>query len=39
LAGNGKSRRHIKLRTVDDLLAKKLEQYTPLAVAAAKGAA
>lgn len=39
LEGNGKGRRHIKLRTVDDLLAKKPEPYIPLAVAAAKGAA
>jgi hypothetical protein len=39
LEGNGKGRRHIKLKAIDDLAVKKLEEYIPLAVAAAKSGA
>ena len=39
LEGSGKGRRHIKLRTIADLSVKKLKQYIPLAVAAAKSGA
>jgi hypothetical protein len=39
LAGKGKGRRHIKLKVIDDLSGKKLEQYIPLAMAAAKSGA
>jgi hypothetical protein len=39
LEGNGKGRRHIKLKTVSDISAKKLVKYLPLALAAAKSAA
>ena len=35
LEGAGKGRRHIKFSTVDDISAKKLAQYLPLAVEAA----
>ena len=38
LEGRGKSRRHIKLRNADDLSAKKLVLYLPLALAAARKA-
>jgi len=36
LEGGGKGRRHIKLRTLEDLSTKKLEKYIPLALEAAK---
>ena len=39
LEGNGKGRRHIKLKAIDDLSGKKLDQYIPLAVVAAKSGA
>ncbi|WP_028451976.1 DUF1801 domain-containing protein [Chitinilyticum aquatile] len=35
LEGSGKGRRHIKLRTQDDIRAKRLAEYLPLALAAA----
>lgn len=38
LEGAGKGRRHIKLRTVSDILDKKLADYLPLAFEAAKSA-
>jgi len=38
LEGSGKGRRHIKLRCVDDITAKKLAIYLPLAHQAAKNA-
>lgn len=37
LEGSGKSRRHIKLRSLSDLKAKNLPQYLPLAHRAAGG--
>lgn len=37
LEGSGKQRRHIKLRRVSDISAKKLATYLPLALAAAQG--
>lgn len=39
LEGSGKGRRHIKLQSVNDIAAKKLDFYLPLAVQAAKGGA
>jgi hypothetical protein len=39
LEGAGKGRRHLKLRGVGDIEAKKLAQYLPLALAAASAAA
>lgn len=39
LEGEGKGRRHIKLKSVSDISAKKLAKYLPLALAAAKSAA
>ena len=39
LEGAGRGRRHVKLRTVADIKAKKLAAYFPLALAAAKSAA
>ncbi|EHR70759.1 protein of unknown function (DUF1801) [Burkholderiales bacterium JOSHI_001] len=39
LEGTGKGRRHIKLRNLGELSAKKLAKYFPLALAAAKGGA
>ena len=39
LEGAGKGRRHVKLRTVADVKAKKLAAYLSLALAAAKSAA
>ena len=38
LGGSGKGRRHIKLRGVDDIAAKKLAVYLPLAHQVAKDA-
>lgn len=38
LEGAGKGRRHLKLRSIDDIGGKKLAQYLPLALHAAKGA-
>ncbi len=38
LEGEGKGRRHIKLRSLDDLQSKALADYLPLALAAAKQA-
>ncbi|WP_028455853.1 DUF1801 domain-containing protein [Chitinilyticum litopenaei] len=35
LEGSGKGRRHLKLRGIDDIAAKKLAAYLPLALAAA----
>lgn len=37
LEGQGKGRRHIKLRTIDDLATRKLAEYLPLALRAAGG--
>jgi hypothetical protein len=39
LEGGGKGRRHIKLKSVGDISAKKVAKYLPLALAAAKSAA
>lgn len=36
LEGAGKGRRHLKLRSLDDIQNKKLAQYLPLALAAAQ---
>lgn len=38
LEGTGKGRRHLKLRTLDDLQAKQLAAYLPLALQAARSA-
>ena len=38
LEGSGKGRRHIKLMSLDDIKNKKLAQYLPLALEAAKAA-
>jgi hypothetical protein len=38
LEGAGKGRRHLKLRAVDDIKARQLAQYLPLALAAARSA-
>ncbi len=38
LEGTGKGRRHIKLKTVGDIPAKRLAAYLPLALAAARSA-
>jgi hypothetical protein len=38
LEGAGKGRRHLKLRAVDDIKARKLAQYLPLALSAARSA-
>ena len=35
LEGAGKGRRHVKLRSIDDIKSKKLAQYLPLALSAA----
>lgn len=37
LEGSGKGRRHVKLRSLDDIKSKKLALYLPLALQAAKG--
>jgi hypothetical protein len=37
LEGAGKGRRHIKLRSLDDIRNKKLAEYLPLALKAAQG--
>lgn len=39
LEGGGKGRRHLKLKSVSDISAKKLAKYLPLALAAAMGGA
>jgi hypothetical protein len=39
LEGAGKGRRHIKLRSIADIESKKLAQYLPLALEAAKSSA
>lgn len=39
LEGAGKGRRHLKLKSIDDIKAKKLAQYLPLALQAAKDGA
>lgn len=39
LEGGGKGRRHIKLRSVDDITAKRVAHYLPLALNAAKAGA
>ncbi len=39
LEGAGKGRRHLKLKSIGDLKAKKLAQYLPLALDAAKSTA
>jgi hypothetical protein len=39
LEGKGKGRRHLKFRTLADIKEKRLEQYLPLALDAAKSAA
>ncbi len=39
LEGNGKGRRHIKLRSAEDIVEKNLALYLPLAMAAAGGRA
>lgn len=38
LEGSGKGRRHLKLRTLEDIQAKRLASYFSLALAAAKSA-
>ena len=38
LEGSGKGRRHLKLKSIDDIKNKKLSQYLPLALQAAGGA-
>jgi hypothetical protein len=38
LEGAGKGRRHLKLRSIDDVGDKQLAQYLPLALQAARGA-
>ncbi len=38
LEGSGKGRRHLKLVSLDDIKAKQLAQYLPLALAAAQSA-
>ncbi len=39
LEGAGKGRRHLKLKSIDDIKSKELAKYLPLALAAAKAGA